>query len=408
MKTRLLLIALLLFICLSAYSQTKHYDYKREINGVKEQWHKIVLPNDIFGKISADFSDIRILGITPSNDTIEAPYFIEVSDEKISQKDVAYNLLNESKNESGYFFTFEIPTKTPINRIELNFNEQNFDWRLTLEGGQNQQEWFTIIEDYRILSINNDLTNFRFTKLTFPDSKYRYYRVLIKSKVKPELTSAVISLDAFTNGNYNKIIISNTKIQKQNKETVIDLNLKALVPICYVKIQIKNGFDYYRPITIQYLTDSVKTEQGWKYHYNTLETGTVNSFEKNEFRFASTILKNLRVIIDNEDNKPLEIDSIIVKGYKYELIARFSESAKYYLAYGNKNVYAPSYDITRFADKIPKPLISLELGEEQFTKKEAKQKVKPLFQNRIWLWVIMAVIIGILGWFSYNMIKTKD
>ncbi len=407
MKTRLQIIALLLFICLSAYSQTKHYNYKREINGVKEQWHKIVLPNDIFGKISTDFSDIRILGITPNNDTIEAPYFIEVSDEKISQKDIAYNLLNESKNENGYFFTFEIPTKVPINRIELNFDEQNFDWKIALEGGQNQQEWFTIIEDYRILSISNNLINFHFTKLTFPNSKYRYYRVLIKNKIKPELTSAVISLDAFTNGNYNDFAISNTKTQKQNKETVIDFNLKELVPICYLNIRIKNGFDYYRPITIQYLTDSVKTEQGWKYHYRTLETGIVNSFEKNEFIFASTILKKLRITIDNQDNKPLEIDSIIVKGYKHELIAHFSEAAKYYLAYGNKNVFAPSYDITRFTDKIPKSLISLKLGEEQPIIKDAKQVVKPLFQNKLWLWVIMSLIIALLGWFSFRMIKQK-
>jgi hypothetical protein len=31
--------------------------------------------------------------------------------------------------------------------------------------------------------------------------------------------------------------------------------------------------------------------------------------------------------------------------------------------------------------------------------------VKPLFENKLWLWTIMILIIGILGWFSLKMMK---
>src|SRR5690606_40823506 len=62
-------------------------------------------------------------------------------------------------NESGYFFTFEMPAREPINQLYLQFKEKNFDWKIRLEGSHDQQEWFTIADDYRIVSISNQLTD---------------------------------------------------------------------------------------------------------------------------------------------------------------------------------------------------------------------------------------------------------
>ena len=168
--------------------------------GISGQWHKIVLPDDIFRKISQNLTDIRVFGITTNNDTVEAPYLLRLTTEKISSKEVAFKTLNASHNDKGYFFTFEIPTEKSINQIKLEFKQQNFDWRLKLEGSQNQQEWFTVIENYRILSIKNELTDFQFTKMTFPNSKFRFFRLLIDSEEKPDLTVAKISQHEVSDG----------------------------------------------------------------------------------------------------------------------------------------------------------------------------------------------------------------
>jgi hypothetical protein len=214
-------------------------------------------------------------------------------------------------------------------------------------------------------------------------------------------------LDERVDGNLASYKVQSTKIETVKKETIIEIGLQSVVPVCFVDIKIKDGFDYYRPVRIEYLADSVNTEKGWKFTYFNVESGTVNSFEKNEFRFSSTFAKRFRIVIDNQDNKPLTIDSVSVKGYKYELKARFTESAKYFIFYGNKDTYAPSYDIALFTDKIPAKISALNLGNEQFIGKEVKQKGNPLFQNKLWLWGIMLVIIALLGWFSLKMIKNR-
>lgn len=399
-------IFLILLAHAFSYGQVKQYSYQRELKGVIEQWHSVPLPVDVLGKLSQQLFDIRIVGITAANDTIEAPYLIRIASDEVSNKEVAFKTFNASYNDKGYYFTFEIPTKETINQIELNFGQANFDWRVKLEGSHDQREWFTVIENYRILSIKNELTDFRFTKLTLPGSAYRYMRVHVDSKEKPELTTARITHYEVKNGTFNQYTTKKLAIKenKTTKQTEIDIETEMPVRVSRLKVNVNDSFDYYRPITIEYVTDSFKTEQGWQYNYSTLTSGTLNSIEETEFKFNSTLAQKLRIIILNYDNQPLTIDGIHLKGEAHELLVRFTEPATYTLVYGNANAAKPQYDLDHFADKVPAALTKLELGNEVVIKKEMISG-SPLFKNKAWLWGIMVLIILVLGWFSVKMIR---
>ncbi|WP_299163616.1 DUF3999 family protein [uncultured Eudoraea sp.] len=402
-------ICLLLLICAYSYAQIDQYSYKRELLGITDQWHKVVLPEDIYGKMSPELSDIRIFGLTETNDTIEASYLLQLKTEKVVGTEVKFKLLNTTHNEKGYYFTMEVPTEDSVNQLMLNFKQDNFDWMLSLEGSQNQQEWFNIVDDHRILSIKNAETNYQFTKVTFPETKYRYFRVLIKSKEKPDLSFAKIEFNEVTNGSFNKYAAEKFESieDKKRKLTLVEIGLKTPVPVSSIKIDVKNTFDYYRPITISYLSDSVKTEKGYKYQYRQLASGTLSSFEKNEFVFESTVLQKLKISIYNQDNASLTIQKLTAKGYVHELVVRFTEPATYFLAYGNKKATKPNYDIERFVSNIPDTLTALNFGKEQLIDQKEVLGSEPLFKNKNWLWAIMTLLIIVLGWFSVKMIKTK-
>lgn len=406
LKTNIL-CGLLFAISTYSFGQQEQYNYKREVQNITDQWHKLDLPIGIYEKVSPDLRDIRIFGITKNNDTVEAPYFIKLAREKVTSKQVSFKLINEARSAKGYFFTFEVPIDESINRMKLDFKQTNFDWRLALEGSQDQREWFTILEDYRIVSIKNELTDYRFTKVSFPDSKYRYFRLRLDSKVKPDLVSAGITFNDITEAGYNPYQIQNIKTDqdRNTKKTIIELDLATTVPISYLKINVRDTFDYYRPISIQYLADSTKTEKGWLYNYRTLKSAILGSLEENEFKFNSTILKKLKVVINNHDNPPLTVDSIYAKGYVHELVARFTEPATYHLTYGNPNARQARYDIGLFTKNIPETIPTLTLGDEQPIDKITAAAVEPLFKNKTWLWAVMVVIILLLGWFSLKMMK---
>ena len=403
-----ILAVLLLLSCAHAHGQMKDYSFKRELKGVSEQWHRIVLPDDIFGNVSPSLYDIRVFGITASQDTVEAPYLLRLATDQTSETQIAFKTLNVSHDEKGHYFTFEIPTAAPVNQIKLDFKQQNFDWKVRLEGSQDQNEWFTIADDYRIVSIKNNLTDYQFTKLAFPQSKYRFYRLLIQSEKQPKLMAAHVTKHESTEGTYRNYPVRTFDVKEntKTKQTEIDIALAWPVPVSRLKILVSDTFDYYRPVTIQYLADSFQTAKGWKYHYGTLATGILNSIDEDAFKLNSTITERLRILIHNQDNAPLTIDTVRVKGYAHELVVRYTQEATYYLAYGKKNAAKPHYDIDHFADKIPTALTAIALGEEQVIEKENERTTTPLFQNKAWLWAAMAIIILILGWFSVKMMKS--
>ena len=406
-RTRVNLLILFFFSTIT-WAQIADYNVKREILGVSEQWHSLEMPTSVFENCKDDLADFRIYGITPT-DTLEIPYLLRIAKEERTHKEIDFNLINVSSRQNVHYFTFEVPTHETLNDIELDFKNENFDWNIRLEGSQDQMNWFTILNDHRILSIKNSQTDYRYTHLNFPNAKYRYYRISFRSETQPELKSSKVYLDENTPAQYNMANITKLEKshQKDKKQTVLEITLEGRTPISYLSLDIPNEFDYYRSFRLQYAQDSVSTEKGWKYNYRSLYQGTLNSIEKNEFKFTSVLANKLKLIIEDHDNQPLEIKKVKVKGYIHELVARFQNKGDYFLVYGNPNAYVPKYDIAHSANAIPNSLTKVELGKELQIPKKPKDLKAPLFENKLWLWGVMGIIIVVLGGFTLKMMTKK-
>lgn len=414
MKKSSLVIVILLLNTI-VFGQISSYNYKRNLSGITDEWHSIQLPNSIFEKIGSSFNDIRIYGITKKSDTVEAPYFISTKQDKIYVENVKFELMNSVKNNDGYFYTLKMKKGEVINSINLDFGVDNYDWNIRLEGSHDEQNWFTVVDDYRILSINTEFTRYSYNHVSFPKASYTYYRVFVPSSVEPQFITPKITMTKYVYGSMkNYTITSKNQFEdKKAKETVMKINLKHAVPLSEIQINSDAQFDYYRHVEIEYLYDSIKTKNGYKYQYETLASGTFSSLEKNVFSLRNKIAKQLRITIQNHDNKPLKISSVELKGQVYQLHARFTDPGDYILAYGNKDQRAPIYDIDHFRSSVPEDLKNLKLGTEIIIPKKVKseEEIKeeaPLLNSKLWIWAIMGVVIIILGWFSFKMLRSED
>ncbi|RYE36841.1 MULTISPECIES: hypothetical protein [Pedobacter] len=407
MKINLLLV-LLLSISV-AKAQTSTYKFKRDITGVNSVWHSIQLPDQLYKNANADFEDLRIFGAN-GKDTVEIPYLLKQRADKINTQEVAFKQINQSSNPNGYYYTFQSDAASTINQINLSFKQENFDWLVTLEGSNDNKSWFLILKDYRILSIKNSNTDYQFTKLSFPESKYQYFRMALKSPVQPELVEAKISKTDTIKGTYQDIKYKAYHLfnDAAAKESIVTVDLNDPVPISNLKLHVQSDFDFYRPFKIEYATDSFNTEKGVQFNYAQLYEGTLSSLEKLTFNFPNTIASRLKITIQNNDNKPLRLSGVELKGSVYELIARFDNPKyTYSLYYGNEKAVTPIYEIEKFESKIPADLTSVTIGPEQRNPAYSIIPNKPLFENKAWLWVLMAAIIALLGWFSFKMLRNK-
>jgi hypothetical protein len=400
------LLFILFFASSGISAQMKAYQYKREIKEVTQQWHSIELPESLYEKTKLNLADIRVYGIT-KKDTIEVPYALKAkkSIEKIN--DVTFNLLNESHTTNSYFYTFKVDSYSKVNEIYLNFNRLNFDFNVKIEGGHNEKEWFTIEDDYRMLSIENESTSFKFTTAKIPTSTYTYYRITTKTSEDPELESAKIFENNTVPALYNTYSSIKREVSKnkKTKESIITLELKHAVPLSHIKVTVLDELDYLRPIYISYITDSIQTAKGWLYEYRNLSSSILSSINKNEFDFISTKVKKLRITISNQDNQPLKIGTIELKGYKHELIGRFDQQAQYFLSYGNPTASEPIYDINLMDNVVPAAAKAVVLGKELSSKAIVTPEAKPLFEDKKWLWAVMFLIITLIGYYTIKMIK---
>ncbi|MFT4602341.1 MAG: hypothetical protein ACI857_002527 [Arenicella sp.] len=405
--------SLLIFFVLcqiQAFSQMDTYKYERELTGIADDWHKVVLPNDIFKSIAADQNDMRLYGITEAGDTVEAAYFIQVKSDEVTVVEKGFNILNTSRKNGGYYYTLQLDSDETINEISFDFALNNFDWRVQLEGSQNQLDWYSIERAYRLVSIDNNRMNYAYKSISFPESKYRYYRIFVPSEVDPGFFSARITHTTTIKGESRDFnILSQTITEdKTAKQTIIEFSLKEAVPVNSIKVLATDDFDYYRPISISYVRDSTKTEKGYIVNYRHPFEGVLSSIEENQFDIGNRTAKQFKIVIENNDNQPLNITEISVNGYVHELVARFTEDADYRLVYGNPSAPSPNYDIDHFKNSIPNELTPLTIGTEVALKKETVEAdTGSFFENPIWLWGIMGVIIVILGYFTFKMMGSN-
>lgn len=389
-------------------AQIEDYKYKRQLTGITESWHNIVIPTEMYAYCNQNLTDLRIYGIRKDGDTIEVPYLLKVEKDQIKLTKIAFEIINQTASSNAYFYTFKMSSNSIINQIELNFAQRNFDWRVTLEGSQNQMEWFKIEEDYRILSIQNNQTDYKFTTLEIPKSRFNYYRLQIKAKERPELELAYFTEQKIVKGEYRnfKSAAISQATDKDNNRSQFEIQFDKPIRGSQIEVFINEEFDYYRTFSLSYLKDSLKTERGYKKIYSDLVSGSLSSLESNTFKFENTTYQQLQLSISNGNNTPLNLDSILVKSPVHNLKARFIEDADYYLVYGKTNDYRPTYDITRFQNKIPKILTPLILGDQVTVKNISSNEKSSLFENPNWLYGVMAIIILVLGWFSIKMIKS--
>lgn len=400
-----LVLIILLFSPFLSFAQ--NFRFKKDIPKSVKGWNEIVLDADIYKHASKDLSDLRILGINTKGDTLEAPYILRNYSDEEDISTITCKPYNKVNNATGFYATFKVPNKVFISSCKLLFANINYDWLVQLEGSNDETNWFNINENQRIINLDNETIEFDHSILEFEPTNYSYYRIWVKNPTE-KVTLEAVTITTSTSTPITKPtykISPKFKVENKNKTTYIDIKLAAPVPIYSLSVKFSEKIDFYRPATISYGTiDTNITDDGFTERFEN-ETSTIfTSMDKNPIILGSSITDHILIAIQNGHNMPLEIGSIELNALNYKLITRISKSASYALYYGDNELYFPQYDIVQFEESIPANLNVINLSEE-----EPIEPQQPLASNKpiskVWLWIMMFVLIGLLFLFSVKMLK---
>ena len=400
----IIIIYLAFFVHNTIYAQ-RGFEFRRKIEGnTAATFYTIPFTDDLYNKLKEN-KNFRILGITTKGDTVEAPYFWEENREKKVITPIEFQILNQSKNDKGYYFTFTTPSVEAINNIDLDFENENFDWKIDLEGSLNQNEWFYIIENQRITKLKNDTENYVFSTLNFPLANYRYWRICVKATEKPILRKASIEKKTVIAGTLKSHRVQMSQ-KDSSRHTIVTVDLDNVLPVSALNIvseygdKLHQNYNFHRNFQCYYLADSARNI------WHKLIDDVISNKEKKEniFHFDLILTKKLKIIIENGDDKGLAINNIIVKGNPVALVTRLPELGTYYLYYGSQKNTPPQYDIEFFRDNAPENCPILSLGTVETLKITVENK-EPLLKNKWWLWTLMLAIMLFLGYQTFKMMK---
>jgi hypothetical protein len=110
------------------------------------------------------------------------------------------------------------------------------------------------------------------------------------------------------------------------------------------------------------------------------------------------------VVINNKDNPPLRINNL--EGFQLVryLTAFLKAGESYRFEYGSPEIRKPEYDLMFYHDSIPVhiPVIQV-MGLTEILPGLSVEK-KNIFNPAFWIWWVILVIIGVLGYMSWRMV----
>jgi hypothetical protein len=365
------------------------FKYQSTIDNVSAiGYYDVVLTPDIVSKLNDDFADLRLFDSLNN----EIPYILKMESAfKDNSLFREHKILSNTSNKKEGLnkIVIENTMGSSIDYLYLVYRSSEIEKEITLKGSDDLVNWFIIAQAYPEIIGLTDNNTAQIKYLKFPRSSYKYF--MVQTSIKKQEPLQLIRTGYYENGRIpgQFVKLQDAKVKQADsskyKQSFVKINLADSFKVSKIRIFISSPDIYYRKFKLFIVNKSKKELIGEE---------ILSSRKSNVFDFPAFRAKELLIVVENEDNQPLKIDSISAYQLGAYITAKLYRGEKYLLRFGNKDAKAPSYDLEYFKDKIPDnlekltPSAPLKIGGEQ-----QHIKAKSFFNNTI-VWIILVVVIG--------------
>ena len=422
-KSALAIVVLL--VCNLTYAQTYRWEARMADSVGWDGFYNIVLQPQIGAKLKSDYSDIRILDAesyeVPYVQKSEEPYF---SSERFKEFPI---ISNQMSDKCCTKLVIKNPGKKPINNVCLILKNSDAIKVYRMAGSDDGVNWYGV-KRYDVFYNTYSETDTKVVNyINFPLTDYLYYRFDIVDRgywdedrwtywYSDRWSYPVNILQVgyyetyLKEGKYSNVPSPAFEQADSNKtkQTFIKIKFGDKYLINRIRFDFKGPRYYKRLATVAKKIENKK--------YNTIEfepitTLELNSYSLNEFDLAYFREKEFYLVIDNDDNRPLKLDSIHTWQLTHYLKTYLEKGKKYRLVYGDSTANAAVYDLHYFVDSIPQVLPTLPVSSieaKPLERKEIKtEKPKPVrwFEDKIFIWLAIGAVILFLFFMSWKMLN---
>jgi len=403
-----ILIILFTFSWISAFAQ----DFKLQatLEKVPENgFYKIKLPVQIISAMENFPADIRIY----DEQNNEVPYIFKSSDEYFSIESTDFHYFNNFRIKSygnQTYIRIKNKKQKTFSRFYVMYKNGQTGKNLKLYAinRQNQLKLLSI-EQLQTQTIDGGQTVLQV--FDFPDCSYSYYEIRIE---KNEGKFAQIKQVGYLDKSVSKPAMQKLPAPELTKENIQEQKISRITirydvtqRIDAVRIFIGNPDYYYRDANFLVKDSSVHKKKK-SFFYRNVKNFKISSDAEAYIRLNDFRAQTFYLQIENKDNPPLKVDSLVCFQKKYYLVAQLEKDKKYFLRVGSHDLPKPEYDLQYFTDKIPKQLKSIELQNVDKLNKKQKVDNKGFNPDKSMVWMLILIISAVLIFIVAKMMKNTD
>ena len=349
---KIILFSILLLLpafCLADFSVDK-WQYYKSINLSEDNLAIFSLDDEIFSNAKSDLADLRII----DNNSEEAPYKMIVARDK-RKADIFYpKMLNNSfvaGRSSSVVLDFEKKGRL-VNQLRIITASENFQRNVIVYGSDNRENWKVLNNKAYIYDYTDKRGSIKTqnTSVSFPQSVYRYIKIEISdqegSPVKISRVEAINYIkEKSKEVKRNPKYFVNQNSEERATEVIVDLGAKG-IPTSKVLFKVTDR-NFNRGVLVYTGND----KDNWKYNnsgyifrYNTAKFTGENLL----LNFSETNDQYIKIIIQNKDNRPINIEGLTSFSIYREVIFQAESGKSYRIYYGNKKARFPEYDLENY------------------------------------------------------------
>ncbi|PKL81099.1 MAG: hypothetical protein CVV25_01285 [Ignavibacteriae bacterium HGW-Ignavibacteriae-4] len=378
-----------------------------QLKNIEKGWNRLELDDELLMGMSSINTFIKVKLVNKSKDTLEIPYVIESSKQLDSTIRIPVEIVNKTIKDGKKYYTLIADSTQIISNLEFSFSSRNSLGKASLEGSNNQKEWFMISDSLLLGERQNSHQKISSKTIYDLQTLYLFYRLSLED-TKSKLESVFYEKTFSANPKYKKLNVNQLKYRtdKDKKRTIYRFSLNGRLPIHYLMLDIQNKFDYNRTVNLFGLVDSTKTRKGTKHNYKLIETFQLNSMDSTNYVFSfPEHYEHYKIVILNGNDPPLKIGRLTAYRHEYILKARFDDEGDAFIKIRNSGSF-PYYDIDKFKSRIPTDMNEMKLGDK-LELEISKAEIEPLITNKLWLWLVMMLAVIVIGYFSLKMLNEE-
>jgi len=425
MKTKSLYIMRIPLLLILLYCQVglaQNFTYKSKIDPItKSAFYKVILSSNLNARCNHNLEDLRIIDNTGK----EIPYLLKKESTIDSKSNfMEYTIIENSSDQEWQRIIIENPTKGKLEKFILEIKNADANRILQMSGSNDKKKWYVVRDSFYFTSYNNENTTNIQKEITFPRSDYNYYKIEIRNKDKNPIN--IISAGYYTNTiqipSFQSTSGLSYKIKTFNKKTYITCICTPANRIDRLKFYISSPNMYKRLGKITNITGNETTKEDYtikplhsssKLYKRGPESLPSTNFEFNseakalietENILGNTKTDSFTIEIDNQDNEPLQIDSMSAFQLTTSLTAFLEKDKSYFLYFGDSLLQSPHYDLPYFQNKIPNDVNTVTIGP--VVNKEVKITNEYNNDNSVlFVWIGLGIIGVILIFLTTNMLQ---